>query len=148
MEPDQKLGPGQSTDSASERTIRRLAPAVSGVLRVGVVISSSVIAAGVALTFVSSASYTSARRAVPQLRRGVLHPAGLHAPRTVAAVVNGVGHGDGPALVMLGLLLLIATPVLRVAVSTIGFALDHDTRFVLITLVVLAVLVGSFAIAT
>jgi uncharacterized membrane protein len=49
---------------------------------------------------------------------------------------------------MLGLLLLIATPVLRVAASTIGFALDHDTRFVAITLVVLAVLVGSFAVGT
>jgi uncharacterized membrane protein len=47
---------------------------------------------------------------------------------------------------MLGLLLLIATPVLRVAVSAIGFALEHDKRFVVITLVVLAVLVGSFAV--
>jgi uncharacterized membrane protein len=49
---------------------------------------------------------------------------------------------------MLGLLLLIATPVLRVAVSVIGFALDRDRLFVLITLAVLAVLIGSFAIGT
>ncbi len=70
----------------------------------------------------------------------------LHAPHTVAAVVSGSGHGDGPALVMLGVLLLIATPVLRVAVSVIGFAIGHDRRFVVITLAVLAVLIGSFAV--
>jgi len=47
---------------------------------------------------------------------------------------------------MLGVLLLIATPVLRVAVSVIGFAIGHDRRFVVITLAVLAVLIGSFAV--
>jgi len=146
--PDQVPGPSGSTDRTVERTNQRLTPVVSGVLRIGVLISSSVITAGVVLTFVASASYTSARRAVPQLRHGVLHPVGFHAPRTFAAVLSGVGHGDGPALVMLGLLLLIATPVLRVAVSVIGFAADHDTRFVLITLTVLVVLVGSFAVGT
>ncbi|MGA2036023.1 MAG: DUF1634 domain-containing protein [Acidimicrobiales bacterium] len=125
-----------------------MARAVSNVLRAGILISSLVIAAGIALTFASPASRASARRAVPQLRRGVIHPAGLHTPHTIAAVISGVGRGDGPALVMLGLLLLIATPVLRVAVSVIGFALDRDRLFVLITLAVLAVLIGSFAIGT
>jgi uncharacterized membrane protein len=69
-------------------------------------------------------------------------------PHTVAAVVKGVEQGHGPALVMLGLLLLIATPVLRVTVSVIGFARERDRRFVLITLVVLAVLIGSFAVGS
>jgi len=47
---------------------------------------------------------------------------------------------------MLGLLLLIATPVLRVMVSVVAFALERDRRFVLITGAVLCVLIGSFAI--
>jgi uncharacterized membrane protein len=69
-------------------------------------------------------------------------------PHTLGAVVKGVGQGSGPALVMLGLLLLIATPVLRVMVSVIGFTLERDRRFILITLVVLTVLIGSFAVGS
>jgi uncharacterized membrane protein len=129
-----------------ERTIRRLEPAVSAVLLIGVTISSLVVAAGTALTLVARASSSSARRAVPELRRGVLHPGGLRSPHTIAAVISAIGHGEGAGLVMLGLLLLIATPVMRVAISVIGFALDHDRRFVLIALAVLAVLIGSFAV--
>jgi uncharacterized membrane protein len=72
----------------------------------------------------------------------------MYVPHTVAAVVRGVGHGNGPALVMLGLLLLIATPVLRVMVSVISFAVERDRRFVLITLTVLIVLIGSFAVGS
>jgi uncharacterized membrane protein len=64
----------------------------------------------------------------------------------VPAVISAVGHGGGPALVMLGLLLLILTPVMRVAVSVVSFALDRDRRYVLITLTVLGVLIGSFAL--
>ena len=47
---------------------------------------------------------------------------------------------------MVGVLLLVATPVLRVTVSVVGFALERDRRFVIITALVLAVLLGSFAI--
>lgn len=133
------------SDASRALTLER---AVAGVLRVGVLASSVVTIAGVVVTLVSQATREAARTAVGQLRRGTLHPTGLHAPHTIAAVFGGLEHGDGPALVMLGALLLIATPVLRVAVSVVGFAIDHDRRFVLITLTVLVVLIGSFAVGT
>ena len=47
---------------------------------------------------------------------------------------------------MLGLLLLIATPVARVAFSIVAFALEGDRLYVAITAVVLALLVLSFAV--
>jgi uncharacterized membrane protein len=47
------------------------------------------------------------------------------------------------AVVQLGLLVLIATPVVRVAVSVIGFALERDRLYVAITLAVLAILLAS-----
>jgi uncharacterized membrane protein len=51
----------------------------------------------------------------------------------------------------LGLLLLIATPIVRVAFSAVAFALEGDKMYVLFTLLVLAVLLyslfGSFLIA-
>jgi len=47
---------------------------------------------------------------------------------------------------MVGLLLLIATPVMRAAVSIFAFVYQHDRTFVIITSVVLAILLLSFAL--
>ena len=47
------------------------------------------------------------------------------------------------AVIALGLLVLIATPVVRVAVSVVAFAVEHDRRFVVITLIVLLILLFS-----
>ena len=44
---------------------------------------------------------------------------------------------------VLGLLLLIATPVARVLFSAIAFAIERDGMYVVITLVVLAILMLS-----
>jgi uncharacterized membrane protein len=53
------------------------------------------------------------------------------------------GHGRGRALIQLGLLLLIATPVLRVAFSILAFVRQRDVVYVLFTLIVLGVLIYS-----
>jgi uncharacterized membrane protein len=50
----------------------------------------------------------------------------------------------GQAIIALGLLILIATPVMRVAISIIAFAIQRDYTFVAITCVVLALLCISF----
>jgi uncharacterized membrane protein len=47
------------------------------------------------------------------------------------------------AIITLGLILLLATPVARVAVSVIAFALSRDRLYVAITLVVLCILIFS-----
>ena len=47
------------------------------------------------------------------------------------------------AVVQLGLLTLLATPVARVAASVIGFALERDRLYTAITLAVLAILLVS-----
>jgi uncharacterized membrane protein len=44
-------------------------------------------------------------------------------------------------LIQFGLLLLIATPVARVAFSVLGFALERDWMYVVITLLVLGLLI-------
>lgn len=143
---DASIESSPASESARVSHARTLERAVAMVLRVGVLTSTSITIAGVVVTLVSSATRGAASRAVEQIRRGVLSPSGLHAPHSIATVFSGLGHGDGPALVMLGALLLIATPVLRVAVSIVGFAVDHDRRFVLITITVFVVLIGSFAV--
>lgn len=120
--------------------------AVAVVLRLGVTLSSALLVLGVVVTLVSRTSRTAAARAVPQLRHGQLHQAGWVSYTSVGSVVHGVAHGRGPALVMLGALVLVATPIARVAVSVVAFVGERDRRFALITILVLAVLLGSFAL--
>jgi uncharacterized membrane protein len=50
------------------------------------------------------------------------------------------------AIVQLGLLTLLATPVARVAVSVVAFALERDRLYVAITLAVLVVLLASILV--
>ena len=56
-------------------------------------------------------------------------------------IARGALSGHGRAIVQLGLLLLIATPVARVVFCAVAFARRRDWVYVLIPLVVLGVLV-------
>jgi uncharacterized membrane protein len=51
--------------------------------------------------------------------------------------------GDPAAVIQVGVLLLIATPVARVVFAVIGFALERDRLYVAVSLAVLAVLAAS-----
>lgn len=58
----------------------------------------------------------------------------------LVGIFRGVGALDASAIVQLGLVLLIATPVMRVALTLVAFALQRDRLYVLITAIVLALL--------
>ncbi len=59
----------------------------------------------------------------------------------------GLGAAIVQTLITIGLLILVATPIARVAVSVVGFAWQREWRYVLMTLIVLATLAGSVAVA-
>ncbi|MFZ0798664.1 MAG: DUF1634 domain-containing protein [Terriglobales bacterium] len=63
--------------------------------------------------------------------------------RTIPGVVRSVMNGRGRGLIQLGLLLLIATPIARVTLSVVGFAIERDRMYVAFTLIVLAILLYS-----
>jgi len=63
--------------------------------------------------------------------------------RSLTGIVRGALHLDGRAVIQLGLLLLIATPVARVAFSAVAFAIERDFLYVWITLFVLGILLYS-----
>jgi uncharacterized membrane protein len=63
--------------------------------------------------------------------------------RSVGGIVGDVFNARGRGLIQFGLLLLIATPVARVVLSALIFAAERDKRYVVFTLVVLAVLIYS-----
>jgi uncharacterized membrane protein len=64
-------------------------------------------------------------------------PANLRHP---AELLRLVATGNGAAIVQLGLLLLIATPIARVVFAVVGFAIERDRLYAAISLLVLAVL--------
>ena len=65
--------------------------------------------------------------------------------RTVGGVIAGVLRADSAAIIQLGVLLLIATPVARVFISVIGFARERDWMYVACSLIVLTLLCYSLA---
>ena len=71
--------------------------------------------------------------------------------RTVHGIVLAAFSGNILAIMQLGLLILIATPIARVLFSVFAFAREGDRMYVVFTLIVLAVLLyslfGSFLIA-
>lgn len=113
--------------------------AIATLLRVGVILSITIVTIGTVVTFVHHPAYFSSRPAL-----GTLTEPGAHFPSTLREVMDGLRSGSGQAIVSAGLLLLIATPVARVAFSIVVFAIEHDRVYVLITAGVLVILVVGF----
>jgi uncharacterized membrane protein len=114
--------------------------AISTLLRIGVSVSLILISLGTILSF-AHGGYGSQPSDL-----GRLTAQGGSFPRTLAWLSEGLRHMDGQAVIVAGLLLLIATPVLRVAVSIGAFARERDRTYVLICTTVLLLLIISFAL--
>ena len=63
--------------------------------------------------------------------------------RDVRGIIRNTLALRGRGIIQLGLLLLIATPVARVAFSIFGFAEERDRMYVVFTLVVFSILLYS-----
>ena len=63
--------------------------------------------------------------------------------RSVEGIITAAFTFRSRGLIQLGLLLLIATPVARVAFSIFAFTLQRDRIYIIITLIVLVVLTYS-----
>ena len=115
---------GRWTDHAVEQLIGRL-------LQLGVLVAAAVVVLGGAALLLHGGA---ARADFGEFRDA---PSPL---RSVAGIVRGALALDSRAVVPLGLLLLIATPVARVALTLVAFALQRDRVYVALTAVVLALL--------
>ncbi len=65
--------------------------------------------------------------------------------RNIPGIIRNALAFHGRGIIQFGLLLLIATPVVRVTFSIIGFALQRDRVYVMVTMIVLALLLYSLA---
>ena len=104
-------------------------------LRYGVVIASlTVLIGGIIYLF------QSGQAGIPPYHLFIGEKAGY---TTVVQITNGVGNFKAKGIVQLGVLILIATPILRIFFSLIGFILEKDRTYVLITFIVLGVMMFS-----
>ena len=109
---------------------------ISILLRTGVLVSALVVLVGGILYLIRYGAV------LPEY--GVFRGEPAHL-RSVPGILKDVLALDCRGIIQFGLLLLVATPVARVAFSIFAFALQRDRTYVIITLIVLGVLLYSLA---
>ncbi|MGA9543716.1 MAG: DUF1634 domain-containing protein [Candidatus Sulfotelmatobacter sp.] len=121
---------------AAERswTDRRMDVVIGNLLRAGVLVSALVVLFGGVLYLARNGHSPTDYRVF----RG--EPSQL---RSVGGILRYAVGLNGRGIIQLGLLLLIATPVARVAFSIFGFAEEHDRMYVVVASIVLLVLAYS-----
>lgn len=112
------------TDERVERVIGRL-------LQIGVLLAALVVVIGGVLLLVQYGSLPAGFRTFngedPTLK-------------SIGGIVGAALRGDSRGIVQLGLVLLIATPVARVALTLGAFIIQRDRLYILTTAIVLALL--------
>jgi uncharacterized membrane protein len=113
---------------------QRIENMVGNLLRAGVSLSAFVV-------FVGGAIYLARHgRSPADYRVFQGEPSDL---KTISGILREAIRFRGRGIIQLGLLLLIATPVVRVALSIWGFAEEHDRLYMIFTGIVLIVLLYS-----
>ena len=115
---------GRLSDQAVEQLVGRL-------LQIGVAVSAIVVIVGGILLLVHHGGE------VPDYATFRGEPESI---RTLYGLVHGLMAVDARSIIQFGLLLLIATPILRVAFTWVAFLLQRDWVYVAITSVVLVLL--------
>lgn len=115
----------------TDTTIERM---VSVLLRAGVVISGVVVFSG--------GIYFLARHGHELADHHTFHGE-PSVDRIVGQIIAGAIAVRARSIIQLGLLILIATPIARVAFSLVAFALERDRTYVVITAIVLTILLYS-----
>ncbi len=112
---------------------------IGNLLRLGVIVSALVVSAGGILYLARHGGEQGARESLRKWDERT-EPEELRSP---GGILHKCMALSGRGLIMLGLLILIATPVARVIFSTAAFALQRDYLYIVFTLVVLAILLYS-----
>jgi len=122
------------SEVAVQRSDQKMDEIMGALLRTGVVLSAIIV-------FVGGVLYVMRHR-VPATDYRVFRgePGDL---RTISGIFHEALSFSGRGLIQLGLLVLIATPVARVAFSFFAFLYERDWTYVLVTLLVLGLLVYS-----
>jgi uncharacterized membrane protein len=132
--------------AALDQKVRRMELLVSTCLRVGIMLGAILIVVGLLLlAYTGQTGYAAIPpHGLSALLRFSVPGSPGHFPTTPGQVVHDAMAGKPYAIIELGLLVLLVTPALRVALSVGFFAAQRDRLYVGITLLVLAVLLASY----
>jgi uncharacterized membrane protein len=121
-------------ETAVQRSDQKLDEIMGGLLRSGVMLAAAIV-------FVGGVVYLMRHRVpVTNYRVFAGEPAEL---RTISGIFREALAFHGRGLIQLGLLVLIATPVARVAFSFFAFLYERDWTYVFVTVLVLGLLLYS-----
>lgn len=115
---------------ADNKELQDVEMIISKALRAGVVISGTVIFIGLLIFLLSGNSG---------------YPESVY-PSKPSEIIRGLLELKSYAVIMTGIMILIATPVFRVGVSIIVFAVEKDYLYVKITTVVFLILIVSMVL--
>jgi uncharacterized membrane protein len=121
---------------STQQRERRFELLLGQLLRLGVMLSAVIVFAGGLLYVMKFGAQT------PQYGTFRGESTSL---RYASDILKDAFAGHALGIIQLGLVLLIATPVARVAFSVVEFAAERDWLYVATTLIVLAVLIYSLA---
>jgi len=113
---------------------RRMEAIMGRLLQVGVTLASLVMLTGAVLYLGSH------RTGRADYSAFVSEPEALRDPGKLR---GQIAQGDSAALIQLGVLLLIATPVARVIFAVVAFLMERDWFYVAVSLIVFTVLIFS-----
>ena len=134
-----QTSPSMPTRMQPRMNDSRLETIIGRLLQIGVLAAAATVLAGGALYLIQSHSgHVDYRSFAPG------NPDSL----TLHGIVRSAIHFDSLGLIQFGLLLLIATPVARVALAAVGFALERDRLYTVVSLIILVILAFSLIHAT
>lgn len=107
---------------------------IGNLLRFGVILAATVVLIGASIYL-----YRHGMQ-LPDYHRFKGEPADLC---SVAGIIKDTFEASGRGIIQLGLLLLIATPIMRVVLSIVAFLFQKDLTYVVLTLLVLIILLYS-----
>lgn len=107
---------------------------IGWILRGGVIISMVVVFIGGVL-FIYRHGHS-----IPNYHKFTKIPDFISEPK---GILQGALNFKGQAIIQLGIILLVATPVLRVIFAAIGFLMEKDYLYVLISVIVLLIITIS-----
>jgi uncharacterized membrane protein len=121
-------------DSRRALTEERFESAIANLLRLGVLASAALVGVG-GLLYLWQHRANTVNYSAFQLEPGNL--------RTLSGILASATRLRTDAMIQLGLVLLIFTPIARVALAALGFYLQRDHLYVLVSLMVFAILIVS-----
>lgn len=122
-------------NSPNQWTDERMDGIISVILRTGVLLACAVVVIGGVFYVIHH------RGPLPDYHVFRSEPANL---RGLRGIFHGLFVALGRNWIQFGLVVLVATPLARVAFSVFAFFKERDWTYVVLTLIVLGVLVGSF----